>query len=815
MIELIAPDGTSLDLMPGTKLNLNYINSAFDTDVLKGSFVYSFPIPTSQKNLLYFGFINRISAASGYTQSIAGFKLKSGLIEVLCTLNVGACTSKEISVSLFTASGKFAESLSKTKLRDLDMGEVTIDVDTQTYGIKLDTLDSSIYSTRTVRILSGGIYYYHGQGSNGLTREEVLDQLCKRINREERIYVPAWDNTTAYVQYFSWVRHDGGIYVAYENNTNSEPDLFNVDWEYLGLETDLKDIRDLGNHENWFYYDIEGDPHDYQVTPVGCNMYCSHEIDGVNYTGSTWIDVDLTTVLDPSMPSKIIRVLFYMYNKAAENHLEGDIKVFPVKDDSFLNEFSNFGYVNYWKNGGFWTEVIDGAPVVASVAFSPMLRMLYVLDAVHSLYQLEVEDEGFLSNDFIKSLVLYSNFAAERITTTNYFITALESQIVDLFSNVFKRNSLTPDISIAEFLNGIRSMFFCGIWFDIFQNKVKYKPLKDVLVDFENAIDITDMVSNFNEISYSNPDGFYLRYTHDGSDSVASSQIKNFEDEDVVLVDSVATVSSLPTSVEINRVALVLDVKRYFISYRSESGAIAWKDWAGFLQPLKVGNGKTEIAIKCSTLMDYTGSDNSGLPSKYTKRVYNDTENFKVGEYVTSGANTYRVLKYRAGGILPNVPITDLSYFAKQTESTWRVPYAGKQRKSTYYQKKETCSLRLLSYCGIMSNPTFGIIPNSYKYPFASCDPHGSFGDLFPGHPGGSLRWEGEKGLYNQFAKPWLDFKTNAKDASASIVFSEALLSKLKPWRLVKIENQYFMWSKMDIPFPLNSGPGKIYLHRL
>jgi hypothetical protein len=114
-----------------------------------------------------------------------------------------------------------------------------------------------------------------------------------------------------------------------------------------------------------------------------------------------------------------------------------------------------------------------------------------------------------------------------------------------------------------------------------------------------------------------------------------------------------------------------------------------------------------------------------------------------------------------------------------------------------------------------MSNPTVGIVPNSLKYPFASCDPYGSFGDLFPGHPGGSLRWEGDKGLYNQFAKPWLIFKSNAKDATASIRFTASLLSRLKPWLLVKIENQYFMWSKIEVPFPLDSGFGKIFLHRL
>jgi hypothetical protein len=816
-LELIAPNGESLDLRPGTKLNLNYFNSAFDNEVMKGSYVYSFGMPASEKNLLHFNFVNRMSSTSGYQTTLSGYRLKSGLIEVLCTLEIGSSTSDEISISLFTASGNFADSLRTTKLRDLDMGEVTIDVDTQTYGIKLDTLNTGILSTRIVRILSGGVYYYHGQESNGLNRERVLDELCKRINREERIYVPAWNNATAYIEYFSWVKHGGNIFLAESNNTNIEPD--SVDdigvWFWLGLEADLKNIRDLGNHSNWFYYDIEGDPHDYQVTPVGSNMYCSHEIDGVNYIGSTWIDVDLTTLLDPSIPSKIIRVLFYMYNKAAENHLDGDIKVFPVKDDTFLSDFSNFGYVNYWKDGGFWTEVIDGAPAVASVAFSPMLRMLYVLEAVHSLYQLEVDDEGFMSNDFIKSLVLYSNFAAEKISSASYTITIPESQILDLFLNVFKRNALTPDVSIAEFLNGIRSMFFTGVWFDIFQNKIKYKPLKDVLADFENAIDITELVASYNEINYSNPDGFYLRYTHDGSDNVASSQIKNFEEEDVVVIDPEATVSALPTDVEINRVSLVLDVNRYFISYRSESGGIAWKDWAGYLQPLKVGNGSTEIAIKSSTLMDFTGSNNSGSPSKYEKLIYSDSLNFSVGQYIIHEGETYRVIKYRLGGILPVIPITDMRYFAKETPSDWRVPYAGKQRKSTYYQKKDTCSLRLLSYCGIKSNPTLELQPNDYKYPFASCDPYGSLGDVFSGHAGGSLRWEGEKGLYNQFAKPWLDFLSTAKVATVSIVINASLLSKLKPWLLVKIENQYFMWSKIDVSFPLDSAMAKITLFRL
>jgi hypothetical protein len=802
-LELIAPDGTALDLNPGTRVQLNLVNSAFDSDVLKGSFSYTFAIPNTPKNRIYFGFPEEISSNAGFTNAVSGFRLKSGMVEVLCKVNIQSVSPDAINIYLYTASAILADTLKTKKLRELDYGpadEINPDEDDGHlwFLITLPTDELRIY------IQSGATWYYHGiYHGNTLTRAECIRALAQRINRPEIILPQEWVAGTPYLASESrWVFRGSLLYRCKADTTGDDPNFDSeVHWEDLGSEFDYETTRNSMAHRGWDYYDVETDPKDYTVIPVNSNyLFSNNPFDG---PGSTYMLPGGTYWL-PSDNRDICQVLLYMWQKAMEDPHEGDLKVFPIRDEKFHSEFVNIRHINYWKDGGFMNEAVDGQPPLVQNAFVPMLRFVTLVEAMHSFLGYEIDTNNFIDKDFFKSLVAYCNQTAERIVSKEYDGTA---QFDDRFANIINKEFFTPDVTLADFINGFRAMFFMGCWFDYFQKRIKYKPLRDVLTDFANAIDISALVPSYDEISFTDPDGFTLAYTHDGSDSIASS-LKEIQDENVKTIDPVDDLGDLPTAEDVGIVCLVTNLEQYFISYRDEAGTLLWKSWSPWLQSKKIGNGTTVITPKCSTLPNWIGTDGVDDPANYKLDGYNGGVIRKAGDYVAD-PERYRVIK-----TTPYFqPLDDEDYYQPLAPRTWRIPYAGMARKSGYYQKAQLCTLRLLSYAGVVQNPEDET--DTDLYPLATCDLYSAVGVKYPGQYGGSLRWEGEYGLYNQFAKPWLDFLSKAKQATIQIPVTESLLNQMKPWLLLKIRNHYFVWSNLTVDFPIDSGLAKITIHRL
>ena len=58
----------------------------------------------------------------------------------------------------------------------------------------------------------------------------------------------------------------------------------------------------------------------------------------------------------------------------------------------------------------------------------------------------------------------------------------------------------------------------------------------------------------------------------------------------------------------------------------------------------------------------------------------------------------------------------------------------------------------------------------------------------------GSLKWEGDYGLYNVWGKDWINFVQKRKRTVIQIPMNEILLQELRPDRLIKIHNQYYLY---------------------
>jgi hypothetical protein len=585
----------------------------------------------------------------------------------------------------------------------------------------------------------------------------------------------------------------------------------------LGLYSDYVSIRNARTSLGWANYDDPTDPKNYSAIPYMGTGFILKNATLV----SDWFDTEPLT----GNVKQCAAVLDHMFQKANEDFLTGDHKFFPVKDENFGSDFGNVDCINYWRFGGFANENLDELQTGGSINdlqdnvivqnhCVPMLRTIFILEKVHEFFELDIDSESVFENDFLKTLVTYSNFSNENWVLKNLLPTIFVHR--NYFGTRFKKQSCTPDISIADFINGFRSMFFIGAWFDFFQEKIKWKPLADVLADFENAIDITNLVPGFDDIKFEPSPGFRLEYTNDGSDAVSSNQLKDKYSEKVIEQDPVDNIEDLPTPTAINWICLVKYVERYFTSIQKEDNSFEWVDWAGWLDGKKVNaSANPEIyQPKASTLINWVGSDGRLKPNSKIKNIpvliwpligqYTQLTGLFGSDPIGTTTRPFRDIDTADPGLEANG-------FQELTEYSWKVPYAGKSRKSIYFSKDDTCSLRFLSYAGLRPNP----INNNPmdQYPQASCDLYDLTGPIFPDTRGGSLRFDGDYGLYEQFGKEWLDFLQKAKVASIQIPIDEILLQKLKPWKQVKIRNKYFMWSNIKLNLPLDSSLATITLY--
>lgn len=822
-IEILTPEGKSLDLNPGTKIQLNLVNTAFDAEILKGSYTFTFGLPLTAFNRLTFGFPEDIEANSTFITEYEGFKLKCGLVEFIIKINVVNITNT-INISILTGSGIQADKMKKTFLKDIDMGEVVIDTSaTYTLCIRKNFETIAGLNLVFVEIDTGGSgTFKHGIDSAYYALPEydnLVSGIVSSINRAPIRLPQEWNPATVYAGDDQvWITRSGKLYSVTDAGTVGDPDISLSGLYYIGLYADYVTLRNAAIYPGWPNYDDPSDPKNYSAIPyLGIGFILKNAT-----LTSDWFE---TTLLSGNK-KECAAVLDYMLQIANADFLDGDHKFFPVKDENFGSDFGNVDCINYWRFGGFANENLDENQTAFSVLNDPednvivqnhcvpMLRSLFILEKAHEIMGLDIDSESVFENDFLKTLFTYSNFSNE-----NWVLKNLSGSVNvhrNFFGTQFKKQSCTPDISIADFINGFRSMFFIGAWFDFFQEKIKWKPLADVLADFENAIDITNLVPGFDDIKFEPSPGFRLEYTNDGSDAVSSNQLKDKYSEKVIEQEPVDNIEDLPTPTAINWICLVKYVERYFISIQKEDNTFDWVDWAGWLDGKKVNaSANPEIyQPKASTLINWVGSDGRLAPNSKIKKISllimhlsgQYAQIYTLG-YVSPIGNIVRFFR----DVETSETDLEANGFQELTEYSWKVPYAGKSRKSIYFSKDDTCSLRLLSYAGLRENP----LNNNPldQYPQASCDLYDLTGPIFSDTRGGSLRFDGDYGLYNQWGKEWLDFLQKAKVASIQIPIDEILLQKLKPWKQVKIRNKYFMWSNIKLNLPLDSSLATITLY--
>jgi hypothetical protein len=125
----------------------------------------------------------------------------------------------------------------------------------------------------------------------------------------------------------------------------------------------------------------------------------------------------------------------------------------------------------------------------------------------------------------------------------------------------------------------------------------------------------------------------------------------------------------------------------------------------------------------------------------------------------------------------------------------WLVPaaeQAGRSARSDFEQTDVRSSqLRFLFYRGLQPDGT-----GAYRYPLVSAGTENYAGTQVGNY---ALAWDGPQGLYQQWHKPWLDFRANARIEERNVRLSLGEFLVLDPTRPDLVQGLTFLWEGVSI----------------
>jgi len=825
-LTIIGENGFELDMNPGTVVQVNFFNPIFSTEVLRGSYTYTFSLPMSPTNKLFFGFSDHINSLATYQKEYTGLKFKSGVIEMPCTLSLDSITSDGFNVSLYLASGAVADKLRNKIMPDVPTETVDVKTEIQFVSYRITLLAPPVmnaYLFATVRYETAGPTYddyVYGIEYTGQTAAELMIAIAAQIS----VYRPIQNYSagTNYMEYDLALDPATDEIYASDQDNNLGNTFPGATWNYLCDKADWPTKRAEYNsaldNRNWWKYDLfnankafkafsngesitlyDNYGETYTLNFNSFNQFLDQNNDvgywsflgGINYTYPT------ADIFNDYLP-------IYLTRKV-NNAVPGENFVaYPILNPTFSPNPEYCGVVNYWKNNAFFGNDYDFG-WLQKHAHSISVNALYAIQKMHDYLESEFDKDSDMpnisNNNFIIDLYLFSNYSADRFTKFKPSGTSpwLES---DLGANILNVSQFLPPISLGDFINGFRNYFFLGVFFDFFSNRVKYRKLSDVLTDFENAYELTDIAGNFQEIIYEDPKGFFLNYTNDPADELISVFTNDIYNLELNLVSAVATFASLPASPNENDLALVIDEDQYYLAVRIFDATIEWQYFSKNLYGLELPDADDNVLTiyqpKASTTLMYTGHDwlegAEYFPPFFIQSINNT---YRVGDFVLNQNGDY----FECLVEHENIPLTNGTYWAARNYDFVKMPMTSISRNSKTFKEKTKCTLRFLYYAGLVTNPAGG----TDIVPFATNDA----GAL------GSLKWEGDYGLYNVWGKDWINFVQKRKRTVIQIPMNETLLQELRPDRLIKIHNQYYLYSEMKTSFPMENNLATITLYSI
>ncbi|HEX2900260.1 MAG TPA: hypothetical protein VHS96_11135, partial [Bacteroidia bacterium] len=256
-----------------------------------------------------------------------------------------------------------------------------------------------------------------------------------------------------------------------------------------------------------------------------------------------------------------------------------------------------------------------------------------------------------------------------------------------------------PDISIAEFLIGLRKMFCLAFIFDSVSKSVEIAPIREILRSSE-VEDWTSLATPTFEANDQEPPTYEFSFDIDSEDAKSEqvSDLRNLTEGDPVADQSMLPALDVPATYRF--------IQDEFAYWSVDKEGTTWKFTSFPLNPYGNKNASQGIKTKLSPVLSWRGNDT--LPTDFNWIVPPP-----IGRF-------------------------------------WKLPAIEQFGSFNITGVKEAAfAARLMFYRGMVADN------NGNTYPFGSADNYDWAGNRIAEY---SLHWGGEDGLYNQWWSEWIVF---------------------------------------------------------
>lgn len=766
-LQLIAPDGSSLNLFPETRINLELKSSAFSVDFLSGSFSYSFQIPLDDHNRLQLGFPEQISRVARYEKELP-YLLKSGMVSVpgvlkIKTINAGF---KSASAAFFSTSGALASTLNKTKLYDVPMDTVVLPVPFSPYvhaylapiadgPSEGDLIGASLAYLTIPDVPNNSISFFVKWRTDGPT---TISDLVESINNPvfPRLYNP----TIEYLDHQVVFDEDGNYWEAFGDLPPGTPlvdESVGGDWIFIGSKSAWQSYWFSTYTTKWMYADVNNDGRIKAVATEGeIPFNNSFKVWDIRISQPDIIDVALSfanigpTYLFDKYDSSVDPDEFKtQYAELITNHLKSLTEISPtdpeathifpcIWNDQFISHPDFQGVVNYYAEDNYAVnDVADGQNY--RYAISAQLYISYVFKKL--FYYLGLSwNTNFFENISHASKILYSNKILRQASSRYYEVGGLKSY--DAYPNIYSLQDSTPEATLAQFINGVRSLLFWGIFFDFKSNSVLIKTLNEVIES--QPIDWTDIAEPMPEIKTDMADGFYASYTIDRTDAlIAETVIPDLLQPGKNKIGTPTPYFfTLPSNQAFGTYVLVTDEDKFYQYIPGNIGDFGWNLKSYNMVGFATGLGEYRYVCQADTLLTFS--------------------------------------REKVEGIL------------------WTLPSTQQPAYNPLILDSERSGIRILNYLGMQPDSTNAL------YPMAS-------NSIF-NHSNGPTecltapRLETDSSCRNRSGNKWIEFLNETYETSWKVPINAIRFAELDFSRPVRIGNHLFIIKSITLPFPLESG---------
>lgn len=799
-LELIV-SGESLDLAPGTSISMVFNNSLLDSDVLQGSYSLPFNLPDTPKNRRILNFPAVIESLSDL-ETKYDCQLRYEVISINAEMRIREVKDTGgFSVNLLTDIGSVAEKLKSTKLNQLDLESIPLPFEERpTISIPFILGGSiSIGTLILFRIYRQDFSDYIFPVTWAGSLAQFLQDLVFRITTPSP-GVPAWSgivnyNSQAVVQDGSgdyWeCQYDGVIgkvpkeSTAYSGVTPYIADdlvydggqVYEAILPSTGVATsNVTYWRLVGDDDYWiFLSNSAGWPAAWRsgVTPnyylyddplynwsLGAEyfentLYVYDQATGgeapMDYLliwgqtfGDLTIEVGLQNVDGGDFETNFRLPINRMLQKQlGKQWPETNYAFLPYRntgsfdDASLAPDVPTRPYINYFIDGHYKYGNVNLISA-SKQFFVPQVALLHILEELFAYLGTSYDLATMVgSPEAFDRLHLYNTRAAVKyvreVGGSGYFTFPFA---IDLADHV-------PAITLGDFLNSIRQFLFLGFVFDSTIKRFKVVRLKDVVLNSISK-DWTHKADYGYSVFRDNPEGFTLSYTIDSNDELAKQYLPDISN--YIINDSVPDEASLPLDVsEIGKLRIVRDKESYYLASWSVANTVSWSFFSKYLQPMKIGGGKTIRKPSISSVLDTRIGDEVGLAEFGLER-------------------------------------------------NWQLPEVKQKLAIPDLNIDSQAALRLMFNWGLQMDTS------GNKYPFGSgqnLDYAGTeLGSL-------ALRYDSSRGIYEKLGKEWLAFLQNTKRIQRSIRMNSMDVATLAQDDTIRVDRVDYLWKSFRITFPI------------